>query len=736
MASFTSEQCKVFEEFKAYDWEKDKVFQAGVANILKAMAKPTPTKAASPSPHDADYDEFRHGQQQEELLQVLRAKHFYFNKFKEPFSLDEYLAYELEEDKKEQEQRFERVEVYDFDNDERYLQGLPNIIQGWVNKQLNDGKNGKLWDKARLDLEYTKTKAVYYSSCIEKVDVGAYMLWKHDKESKEVSVCPFANLWQNKGKADLGPQLISDDFLCVDVPKSTGGYTIAWASPATRNLLTAARLTQLSKALDDAGNDDNVTSLFLTATVADTASPFDMGSPDKQIETKDTKTISQGVAYDATYRHVRGKGDDKRSHDDAVKAVDHLNNVYTRQLIQQLLTSKARAKPTVAYLNGSLPLHVAPLMLWPGYLRVATEHALIPCHVTLGHAPAPPLLLYTLCQQRMAARKPVPGGYFAFLALAPPELARLRAPELLRIGLVDVFVPENQLNDVILHTKRMAFCPEPNTSMAVQMILSMFSSYPGPERVSTWQNAIEQVFGDVHQPEVSFATVLGRLEQLDNAWSKQILEHWATLPPVLLKAIFKATQQVQEKSPSEILALEEGINRAWRQSADYQQFCDGKRDWQSSLDADDDAELVNAYFEARAAEPSDDTHAFEYEISSSDVIEAPTPAMVCPVTGQASSADAKCPVTGQSNVAAKCPVTGQSNADAKCPVTGQSSSEAKCPVTGQNNADAKCPVSGQSSADANKCPVTGQSNSGAKCPVTGQTSATGTCPAADKPKDA
>jgi hypothetical protein len=76
--------------------------------------------------------------------------------------LEEYLRYEqgkLEEKKNEQdEELFQRLEDYDYENDVDYTNGLPNIIHAWLDQQAKGG----LWDKERLDLEFSKAKAFYY----------------------------------------------------------------------------------------------------------------------------------------------------------------------------------------------------------------------------------------------------------------------------------------------------------------------------------------------------------------------------------------------------------------------------------------------------------------------------------------------------------------------------------------------------------------------------------------------
>jgi hypothetical protein len=41
-----------------------------------------------------------------------------------------------------------------------------------------------------------------FLSRIEKFDLIEYLTWKAKKEDSKKSVCPFANLWQNKNKGN------------------------------------------------------------------------------------------------------------------------------------------------------------------------------------------------------------------------------------------------------------------------------------------------------------------------------------------------------------------------------------------------------------------------------------------------------------------------------------------------------------------------------------------------------
>ncbi|ORZ13151.1 hypothetical protein BCR42DRAFT_453181 [Absidia repens] len=734
MATLTTAQKKVFEDFKTYPWLEDKVFQSGVHTILRSMGPTNQEKQLNQdtkTPVNQDYDSFYHDSQN--TLQLLRAKHFYYSKFKQSFDFGQYLDYELEQ-QKEQERleniaKYERMEKYDFDNDEKYIKGLPNIIKSWVLQQVQDSKTGKLWDKTHLDAEFVKAKAFYYSACIEHVDVIDYLTWKNAKEQKEEPACPFANLWQNKGKADLGPQVIAEEFLSVEASKFGGPTTITLASPHSQNMITIARLNQLEKALNEVYLDDNndtsgneVTSVLMTATVVDNSDWTT--ATDDRIGTKDTKMISSGLAYEATYQHLKQESDDNESK--IIRALDHLGAAYYKFVRHQhLQPPPSTSKPTFTFINGQVPLDLSYVTLWHGYLRVATEHALFQCDMKPSHAPIPPLLLFQISDNRIKAsnNKPsLPAGWDVYLALAPPDLGRLRAPELLRLGLVDVFVPENQLTDVFSNAKRMALCPPPLTSTAVQLALALHHSYPGPERINTWQKEISQIFGS---DETSLHAIVSQLKQMDNPWSRKILDHWASLPPTLIKVVLKAARLARTMAPLEILTLEERLNRQWRHSPDYQQFLRGETNWQGSLDeeecndVDDEDALLAFYFDDDETPNSINTdnakdEPFVYQVSEKDMVvpASTTTESVCPVTGQRSG--------NNNTMAGGCPMAAkQQQQQQSVPANG-----GVCPVTGQKSSDntsvaAACPMAG----DQQQPPL----GSDAVCPITGQSN--GTCPA-------
>lgn len=239
--------------------------------------------------------------------------------------------------------------------------------------------------------------------------------------------------------------------------------------------------------------ENNITSSLLTVTVAENNEQQQQQTNENVIQTKDTKILMSGIAYSATVAQLdEDKKEEEKDPSSHAAAVQHsLNKLAAGYfgLVRQLLFQ--RTKPVVTFLNGAVPMDSAYLAFWHKFVRVATENTLLTLGINLSHAPVPPLLLLTLCR----ARKPLPNGLELYLALAPPSLARLRGPELLRLGLVDAFVPETKLNDMFNDCQRMALCPLPNTELAVRMTLAADHTYPGPDRLGVWENEIDKVFG-------------------------------------------------------------------------------------------------------------------------------------------------------------------------------------------------------------------------------------------------
>lgn len=320
------------------------------------------------------------------------------------------------------------------------------------------------------------------------MDLAAYFTWKSKKDEANKPVCPFANLWQNKSKVGPVEQINGSSFVVTEKSKGTGAETITFSSPKSENVFSVGRLNELLEALKDAELDEQVTSMFLTATVADSSNPFEYN---ERIETKDTKTVSSGLPYNETSKLVSGAELRQVS-------LEKVSEAYYN-LIEYIIGQRKDPKLVVSFLNGQIPLNAVYLFLCLGFMRVITEHTLLQFTLELSHAPIPPLLLLAMARTRTKSTKPLPAGLELYLALAAPEYSKLRGPEILRLGLADVFVPEAKLSDAFDTAKSMGVCPSPDTNSAVQLALAIHHAYSGPNRLHVWEDSIERVFGVSHR---------------------------------------------------------------------------------------------------------------------------------------------------------------------------------------------------------------------------------------------
>ncbi|KAG2226621.1 hypothetical protein INT45_005107 [Circinella minor] len=688
---FTPSQRQTFDSFNEYPWASDGVFQAGLDNILQGL------------PKDIDVDSSSLTKTELENRQLLRAKHFFFTRFRQPFNLNEYLEYEKIKSVPVEEslaiKAYRRLEVYNFENDTKFLSGLPTIIHGWVKKQ----QNGNNWDKAKMDEEYLKAKAFYYSACVESIDVLDYLAWTKDRKEASQPACPFAHMWQNKkGSEDATENKSNNDntFVFTEESKVTGAATISFSGPKSGNVLTIDRLKELNNELVKAENNNQVTSSILRP-IAALTSTFTINSANisnGQTTVKDGKSASVGLAFAETADKVESS--DKKQ-GTLLASLDAVSNAY----YSFILSTFQQQKTTVTVFDAAIPSNASYIALWHGFVRVINENTLLDMGLQLSYAPVPPLLLLSLCRPRLAnTKQPLPPGIEMYLALAPPELVRLRAPELLRMGLADIFVPDARLSDAVDGVKRMSMCPKPDTATALQLVLTAYHSYPGPDRLGVWETEIKETFGNAKTLEV----LKNKLKELDNKWSKKILDHWKLLPPTLIEAIFKGVKACSEMDPAKVLDLERRLNHQWRRTKDFEQWyqtknkkAEGEKEDVTAIEWDNEGS-VDFYF----TEYDDEDEKAEADVVIYEAPEEDKVVGICPITGQRSDG----------GVEAVCPITGQSTSNkekAVCPVTGQKEENGSsgCPVNGKNrlNPAAVCPVSGQKEeTKTSECPITGQ----------------------------
>ncbi|KAF9542695.1 hypothetical protein EC957_001750 [Mortierella hygrophila] len=514
-----------FHRFHAHPWDTDDQFQAGLRTI-------TQTQAMDPS-----------------FSELLKMKQYYFStRMSVQINLDNYLSWRKHPEQPSDDPNvpiFKRFDEYNFDTDRKFQQGLPSII----GQLIKDGKS--TLDKAALQKEMTKAKAFYYARFIELFDFPAYLGWKEMEKSQAGPACPYAHLWQNKGKGS-GNELEEDaqKFLTTTQPLSTGALQVHIHSPATKNSFTGVRLAKMSQAFAEAKTEESITSVYWT--VNSGKSTHNERDPESEIVTKDEKWFSGGVTVGAPSENAESK-------QDSAQVKERLRQYYS--LVDEInAITNEHGKPVVRIVDGIVSLSAAYLAFGAAGQRVITENA------TLSFTPStteainsvnnPFAGLYLLAQIQANSKndtsaRPLPKGVAHYLAFCPDYI--LRGPDLRKLGLADFFISSSKKKDIDEAIVSVAGCPPPHTTQAIRMALNAEVVYPGPAKIDVWRSEIEECFGDA----VSLKDIVSNLEKYSNNWSKSIRAYIASLEPVCAELLFKAIEKTAElTSFKEIAQLE------------------------------------------------------------------------------------------------------------------------------------------------------------------------------------
>ncbi|KAF9901493.1 hypothetical protein EC991_006068 [Linnemannia zychae] len=540
---FSSAELGDFHRFHAHPWDTDDQFQAGLRTI-------TQTQAMDPS-----------------FSELLKMKQYYFStRMNVRINLDNYLSWRKHLEQPSDDPNvpiFKRFDEYNFDTDRKFQQGLPSII----GQLIKDGKNAL--DKAALQKEMTKAKAFYYARFIELFDFPAYLKWKEMEKSQAGPACPYAHLWQNKGKGS-GNELAEDaqKFLTITQPLSTGALQLHIHSPATKNNFTGVRLAKMSQAISEATTEESITSIYWT--VNSGKSTQSERDPESEIVTKDEKWFSGGVVSGAP---VLEKSEPRQ---DLAQDKERLRQYYT--LVEQISDiATKRNKPVVRIVDGIVSLSAAYLAFGAVGQRVITENATLSfTHTSTLESPNivknPFAGLYLLAQIQANTKldtsaRPLPKGVAHYLAFCPDYI--LRGPDLRKLGLADFFISSSKKKDIDEAILSVAGCPPPHTAQAIRMALNAEVVYPGPAKIDVWRSEIEECFGDAS----SLKDIVSNLEKYNNNWSKSIRSYIASLEPVFAELLFKAIEKT-----AELTSFKECVQLEYRLAQRYRTFEESTED--------------------------------------------------------------------------------------------------------------------------------------------------------------
>lgn len=314
------------------------------------------------------------------------------------------------------------------------------------------------------------------------------------EKSQAGPACPYAHLWQNKGKGS-GNEMEEDaqKFLTTTQPLSTGALQVHIHSPATKNSFTGVRLAKMSQAIAEARTQETITSVYWT--VNSGKSTQSERDPESEIVTKDEKWFSGGLVVGAPSESAESK-------QDPIQVKERLQQYYS--LVDQMNTiTNDQGKPVVRIIDGIVSLSAAYLAYGAAGQRVITENATLSFTPTttqesanIAHNPFAGLYLLAQIQANSnndTSARPLPKGVGHYLASCPDYI--LRGPDLRKLGLADFFISSSKKKDVDEAVVSVAGCPPPHTTQAIRMALNAEVVYPGPAKIDVWRSEIQECYG-------------------------------------------------------------------------------------------------------------------------------------------------------------------------------------------------------------------------------------------------
>lgn len=314
------------------------------------------------------------------------------------------------------------------------------------------------------------------------------------EKSQAGPACPYAHLWQNKGKGS-GNELEEDaqKFLTATQPLSTGALQVHIHSPATKNSFTGVRLAKMSQTIVEAKMEESITSVYWT--VNSGKSTQNERDPESEIVTKDEKWFSGGVTVGVPSENAESK-------QDSAQVKERLRQYYS--LVDEMNTlTNEQDKPVVRIVDGIVSLSAAYLAFGAAGQRVITENATLsftPTSTTeaINIVNNPFAGLYLLAQIQANSKndtsaRPLPKGVAHYLAFCPDYI--LRGPDLRKLGLADFFISSSKKKDIDEAIVSVAGCPPPHTTQAIRMALNAEVVYPGPAKIDVWRSEIQECFG-------------------------------------------------------------------------------------------------------------------------------------------------------------------------------------------------------------------------------------------------
>ncbi|KAJ1918715.1 hypothetical protein H4219_002437 [Mycoemilia scoparia] len=386
----------------------------------------------------------------------------------------------------DKDELFKAFKTHDFTTDAKF--------QEFVKEKFQKDGTKSAGNALGLDKNLLSIKAEYYSLTAKRpIDLDEFKKW--EEKQNPAQACPYAHLWNPNTNKKIDAEKKYPHISVVDLAKVTDNA----------EALDQKHMSSIQDHFQKAMEDENINAVFIHRTYTD-----------NELLPTDNWFLPPLATTASTPEEIK-----------ASKAVYaafiHLVLIARRLAVQ---------KPLVVLANGKIDRSTLALAL-AGRDFVVTENF----SVKMDNALFPFSPLFELSHLHRLKEGQVKGT-MSYLTHHPTLV--IRAPEALSVGLAQSFIPANLSNSLLEDMFVSSACPPPHSGRAVRSTYLSQTAYPGPSKLSPWNEEIETYFSPLCDGKYSIQELCDTLGEIDKPWSQTYSQGVRKLPAVLVEMKHRA----------------------------------------------------------------------------------------------------------------------------------------------------------------------------------------------------
>ncbi|KAJ2612164.1 hypothetical protein H4S08_002822 [Coemansia sp. RSA 1365] len=365
-----------------------------------------------------------------------------------------------ENDKTEETQRYERFEQYEYGTAPGFNQLVAEVYEG------------KNIDKKTIDERMERAKAKYYTQHVEPIDYEEYQQFK-DKNAPKV-MCPYQHLWENDGT----------DKKTARMEKFSNVKTIdIGAVLGIDGLLTLSAMNELLDIIKEAHEKKYYAAALINS----------RSSGNSETQTAEFLPMLSASSSDAG---------------EVLK---------TATQVQIELRRLNKTKPLMIFANGTVDASAVGILMSTVDIVLSERFAIRAGPNNTSSQTFPLAALHDWAHLSENHQANAPAGTAEYI-LCNPSLV-LYSSEWIGLGLASGFVEQRKYAAAVEKILLAASCPPPHTRDALRKACAAESAYPGPSKISVWEQEIRLHFAPLSSSTQTAEELANKLRSLSKPWA-------------------------------------------------------------------------------------------------------------------------------------------------------------------------------------------------------------------------